>query len=145
MGVGLENVMLRAFDCNVKGSSFPPTTIYHITAGKAKYEFWMSVSECYPDIKYTDIRVCRGSDHPSKAVFDEFLRTATYRGVPFARIGMKVEVGGLKGEIAGKNSDANFDVLFLEGPHKGLILSCHPNWKMRYFDSNGELIKEFND
>src|SRR5271157_6082214 len=67
------DIMLKAFDCNVKGSTFPPTTIYHVTAGKAKYEFWTSVTESYPDIKYTDIRVCRGSDHPSKKVFDEFL------------------------------------------------------------------------
>jgi hypothetical protein len=60
--------MLKAFDCNVKGSTFPPTTIYHVTAGKAKYKFWMDMTDCYPDIKYTDITVCRGSDHPSLAV-----------------------------------------------------------------------------
>jgi len=137
--------MLKAFDCNVRGSEFPPTTIYHVTAGKAKYEFWMSVSESYPDIKYTDITACRGSDHPSFKVHQEFARTATYRGVPFAKIGMSVEVGGFKGEIAGKNSSANFNILFLEGPHRGLILNCHPNWRIKYYDSKGELIKEFDD
>jgi hypothetical protein len=136
--------MLKAFDCSVRGSSFPPTTIYHLTAGKAKYEFWMSVSDAYPDIKYTDITACRGAGRDDGKIHREFLRTATYRDVPFARIGMSVEVGGYKGEIAGKNSSANFDILFLEGPHRGLILNCHPNWKIRYFDSNGKLIKEFN-
>src|SRR5208337_2842810 len=144
MGRGLELVMLKAFDCNIKGSTFPPTTVYHVTAGKAKYQFWMEVSESYPDLKYTDITVCRGSDLPRKAVYDEFLRTATYRGVPFARIGMDVEVGGHKGEIAGKNPSANFDILFLDGPHTGLVLNCHPNYKIKYFDKRGELIKEFN-
>jgi len=138
-------MMLKAFDCNIKGSEFPPTTIYHITAGKAKYEFWMSMSDCYPDIKYTDIRVCRGSDHPSKRVFDEFLRTATYRCIPFARIGMLVEVGGFKGEIAGKNTSANLDVLFLEGPYKGQILNCHPNHCIKYFDADGRMIQEFGE
>jgi hypothetical protein len=135
--------MLKAFDCNVKGSTFPPTTIYHITAGKAKYKFWRDVTESWPDVKYTQITVCRGSDHPNKNVFDEFLRTATYRCVPFARIGMLVEIGGLKGEIAGKNSSANLDVLFLEGPHKGLILNCHPNYYIKYFDAEGRVIREF--
>ena len=137
--------MLKAFDCNVRGSSFPSTTVYHESIGKAKYQFWLDISESYPDLKYTDITACRGSDRPSQRIYDEFLRTATYRGVPFARIGMAVEVERLKGEIAGKNSDANFNVLFLEGPYRGQVLNCHPNWRIKYYDSDGELIKEFND
>lgn len=146
MGVGLGDYsMLKAFDCSIKGSQFPPTTIYHLTAGKAKYQFWMDVSESYPDLKYTDVTACRGSEHPDAKVYREFLRTATYRDVPFARIGMSVEVGGFKGEIAGKNSSANFDILFLEGPHEGLVLNCHPNYRINYYDSKGELIKGFQD
>jgi hypothetical protein len=136
--------MLRAFGCNVKNSSFPATIIYHTTAGKAKYKFWVDVAEAWPDVKYTDITVFRYKTSGDEMFFRDFARTAINRDVPFARVGMSVEVGGFKGEIAGKNSSANFDILFLEGPHKGLILNCHPNWRIKYFDVNGKLIKEFN-
>ncbi len=137
--------MLKAFACSVKGSTFPPTVIYHTTAGKAKYQFFIDLDDCYPDLKYTDITAYTIKTKSDDAIHREFTRTATYRGVPFAKIGMAVEVGGFKGEIAGKNSSANFDILFSEGPHKGLILNCHPNWKIKYFDEQGNLIKEFND
>lgn len=137
--------MLKAYAVSIKGFEWSPRIIHHESAGKAKYEFFLDVTDVYPDLKYTQITACRVGVDLDNAVFREFARTATYRDVPFAKIGMSVEVDGLKGEIAGKNSDANFDILFLEGPHKGQVLNCHPNWKMRYFDSKGELIKEFND
>jgi hypothetical protein len=137
--------MLKAYAVNVKGSTFPARIVYHETAGKAKYQFWIDVREPWPSVKYTDITAYRVRDDREDRIHQEFARTATYREVPFAKIGMTVEVDGVKGEIAGKNSDANFDVLFLEGNHKGQILNCHPNWRIRYFDKNGTLIKEFQD
>ena len=136
--------MLKAFACSIKGSPFPPTIIYHTTVGKAKYQFFIDLDDCYPDLKYTDITAYKVETNDDDKVHREFARTATYRGVPFAKIGMAVRVEGHEGEIAGKNSDANFDVLFLEGPHKGLILNCHPNWAMEYFDEQGNLIKAFD-
>ena len=137
--------MLKAFAVNVKDSPFPYRTIFHETIGKAKYQFWTDIREPYPDIKYTDITGYRIKDASDDRIHREFARTATYRGVPFAKIGMTVEVDGVKGEITGKNSAANFDILFLEGDFKGQILNCHPNWRVRYFDENGSVIKEFQD
>lgn len=136
--------MLNAYACRVRGTEWPSTTVYHTTAGKAKYQFWRDVNEAWPDVKYTDITAYKIKTTDDDKIHREFARTATYRGVPFAKIGMSVEVGGYKGEIAGKNSSANFDVLFLEGPHKGLILNCHPNWMFKYFDQQGNLIKAFD-
>ena len=136
--------MLKSYAVSIRGFEWSPRIIHHESAGKAKYEFFLDVTDAYPDLKYTQITACRVDAGPDERIHRDFVRTATMRGVPFARIGMAVEVDGTKGEIAGNNSDANFDILFLEGPHKGQILNCHPNWKMKYFDSKGELIKEFD-
>lgn len=70
----------------------------------------------------------------------EFIKTAEYRCVPFARIGMRVEVSGKSGVIAGKNSSASFDILF-DG--HDAPMNCHPNWDIKYFDSEGNLLAEY--
>lgn len=113
-----------------------------LTAGKAKADYFRDVRDCWPDVKYTDI-VCRVIGGP--VTDSEFERTATYRNVPFARVGMRVQFvdDGAEGVIAGKNSSANFDVLFVSGKNKGLTLNCHPNWMIRYLDDAGKTIQEF--
>lgn len=136
--------MLKAYAVNIKGFSHPSRIIHHESAGKAKYQFFLDVIDVYPDLKYTQITACRVGVEPDNMVHRDFIRTATMREVPFAKIGMLVEVDGCKGQIAGNNSSANFNILFLEGQRKGQVLNCHPNSKMRYFNSKGELIKEFN-
>ena len=130
---------VRAFEVGVKGTNWT-RTVHALTAGKAKYKYFCDVREPWPDVKFTNIS-CRCLGSP---VTDEgFLKTAAYRGVPFARIGMLVEVGGNAGQIVGKNTSANFDVLFTAGKHKGLTLNCHPNWMFKYFDDAGKVIAEF--
>jgi hypothetical protein len=130
--------VLRAFECGVKGTDW--TRIVHaLSRGKAKYEYWHDVTEPWPDIPFTAI-TCRVLGPPQTDA--GFIKTATYRGVPLARIGMRVEVDGEPGVIVGKNSSANFDVLF-DGKHKGGALNCHPNWMMKYFDADGKVIYDF--
>ena len=74
----------------------------------------------------------------------DFAHTAEYRGVPFARIGMKVRFSnGDEGIIKGKNSSANFNVLFTSGDNKGLTLNCHPNWHITYLNDDGTVIRKF--
>lgn len=127
---------IRAYECRVKGFDWSGT-IHAESAAKAKYRYWRDVSEPWPDVKFTHIR-CRLLGAP---ITDEsFAKTAQYRGVPFAKIGMRVQVEGRSGVIVGKNSSANFEVLFDDGPHKGLTLNCHPNWRMKYFDQDGNEI-----
>lgn len=66
------------------------------------------------------------------------------RGIDFARIGMQVEVDGDMGTIAGMNSSANLDVVFVnqlkygKGKH-----NCHPTWEICYFDADGNLVADY--
>lgn len=84
------------------------------------------------DALYTAIR-CRKTGSP-KAI-EAFQQVANYRGIPFAKIGMRVEVDGEKGLIMGHNSSANFNILFLDGCFKNRVLNCQPNWKMKFYDA----------
>jgi hypothetical protein len=90
-------------------------TIYNTTtAGRAKREHQLSVSDAWPDIEFTAIRVRKlGAPHTSA----EFRRNARYRGLPQVRCGQRVELplvcgGSAFGTIVGHNASANFEVLF---------------------------------
>lgn len=67
------------------------------------------------------------------------------RGINFARLGMMVEVEGDIGTITGMNHGANLEIVFANklkyGTHKH---SCHPTWKIKYFDEDGHLIRDFD-
>jgi len=130
---------LQAFECGVKDTDWT-RTVHAMTRNKARYLYWRDVREPWPDVPFTAI-TCRKLGRPQTDA--GFLKTAAYRNVPLARIGMRVEVGGDSGLIVGKNSSANFDVLFTDGKHKGHILNCHPNWMMKYFAEDGNVLYEF--
>ena len=128
---------LQAFACRCKGDPHE-TTINTTSAGKAKSEYFTRLLDCSPDYKFTDIRIRRLGSPVSS---DGFRRNAIYRGIPFAYVGMRVKVGEDSGRIVGHNSSANLNVLFDDGRHKGLVLNCHPNWMMTYFDADGGEIR----
>jgi hypothetical protein len=119
-----------AFAVRVNGAPQWGETIYNTTtAGRAKNAHYVSVSEAWPDLKFTDMRVRKvGAPHTSA----EFRRTAAYRSMPNLNCGQRIEVAVGQGRIAqgtivGHNSSANFDVLFDEGgPYAGLTLNVHP-------------------
>ena len=71
-----------------------------------------------------------------------FKDTVEQRGIPFATIGMRVELQGKRGTIKGVNSSANLDVLFDGEKHKS---NCHPTWEMIYFNGNGSICKDFRE
>lgn len=120
---------LRAYECFPAKRPEWAKTINSTSPGRAKVEYWHDLREAWPDIPFTDIR-CRVTGPPETN--ESFRRAAEYRGVPFARVGMAVKVGGHDGLITGSNSSANFDVLFTSGPHSGLTLNCHPNHQMEF-------------
>ncbi len=128
--------MLQSYACRIVGDNHE-TIVHHRTPGKAKREYHSLISDCCPDLQFTDIRVRRlgGPVTP-----DGFRRTADYRGVPFARVGMQVSVGGQSGVIVGNNCSGNFDVLF-DSRYGGEILNCHPNHEIVYFDDDGTEIQ----
>jgi hypothetical protein len=127
-------MQIRAYECSIKDTN-RSTIVFASSPSKAKVSFWYDIRD-YWDVKYTDLR-CRCVGNPITP--SSFERTAIKRDVPFAKIGMKVELDGKTGYIVGNNNDANFDVEF----ENGSVFNCHPNWKMKYFDDSGQLIKEF--
>lgn len=140
-------------NCEHKTAVFPTTTnelqtyelslVWHVgtmrltrqSEAQAIGAFKAELDDMQWDYHDGDI-VCKGLGYVEEAP-EDFLRTANYRGLPFARIGTRVSVDGDFGWIVGKNSSANFDVLF---EANGAVLNCHPHWMMDYYDRNGELL-----
>lgn len=111
-------------------------TVNARTLGAAKYDYLLDVQDCWPDVKFTDIRGRRiGAPHTS----EDFIRNARYRGMPDIRCGDAVTVKGDAGIIVGHNSSANFDVLFDKGTRfAGLTLNVHPSEITRAAAAIGE-------
>lgn len=130
---------LRSFECGVKGTDWT-RIVYAFTRSKARYKYWRDVHEVWDGVKIMDV-TSRAVAMPQT---DEgFANTARKRGVPLAKIGMHIEVGGEPGILVGKNDSANFNVFFEAGQHAGQELNCHPNWMMKYFDADGKVIYDF--
>ena len=132
--------------CRIGGEEYSSTVIAR-NRSAARYEYLRRLKDCcwtvldgadYVDVGFKHIRVrrCGGI---SMAKLAEFANTAERRGVPLARLGMVVEVGGRRGVIIDSTDSANFEVLFDDGS-KG---ACHPNWEMVYFGSGGEILADF--
>lgn len=118
----MSKPQVRSYEVGVKGTDWQ-RIVYALSAGKAKYEYLMDVRESWQNVSFKDL-TCRSVR--SFRQTDHFERTAKYRGVPGARIGMEVKAGGCRGVLVGSNDSANFDVLFLEGPAKGQTGNVHP-------------------
>lgn len=71
-----------------------------------------------------------------------FKDTVEKRGIPFANIGMRIELEGKRGIIKGVNNSANLDVIFDGEKAK---TNCHPTWEMIYFNNNGSICKDFRE
>jgi hypothetical protein len=101
------------------------TIINAASRGAALYEYLLHVRDCWPDVKYTDLRARKiGPSHTS----EQFKLNAAYRGMPDLRCGQRVLVNGCEGVVVGHNGSANFDVLFdPESKFKGARLNVHPS------------------
>jgi hypothetical protein len=129
---------MQTFECRLKGNDHG-TRIVARTSGKAKSQYLSFIRDPCPDAKYQDIR-CRSLGAPQSS--DDFKRVARSRGVPFAKVGMRVTVNGRPGAIVGHNESGNFDVLFdgVDFP-----MNCHPNWMMTYYAEDGSVLAEFTE
>lgn len=113
-----------AFACTVVGADWPATIINERTAGRAKSSYHRDVSDAWPNLPFTQVRVRKlGPALTSEA----FRRTARYRGMPDLRCGHAVTVNGRRGVVVGHNDSANFDVLFDAGTDwADAVLNVHP-------------------
>lgn len=66
-------------------------------------------------------------------------RVCEYRGLPQIKKGYPCTVDGKSGRVWGGNSAANLNVKF-DG-QRG-VSNCHPYWRMRITDENGNTIYE---
>lgn len=71
----------------------------------------------------------------------EFELMIQVRALHFLERNMRVEVNGKTGRVVG-NHGFNLLVRFDE---TGFEQNCHPTWMVKYFNTQGELIKEFKD
>jgi hypothetical protein len=117
---------IRAFEVSVIGTDWMKI-INAVTAGKAKYQYWLAVTDAWPDVPITAMRArLYNSGRPYTS--PEFERNAAYRGMSEVKCGQRVRVGANEGVIVGHNSSANFDVLFDDDAPKypGMRLNVHP-------------------
>lgn len=110
--------MLKAYECTVTGTDWT-RTVNALTAGKAKYSYFLDVKEAWPDVPYTAVRVrCVGKARSSEM----FRHVAKIRGVAW-HVGDRVVACGRVGWIAGACSGANFEV----HTEDGTVLYEHPS------------------
>jgi hypothetical protein len=143
--------LVRGYDCCLpkwegcygSGCDFcdKRTEEFAFTAGQARYRYLLSLWDSFDhsEVSFRDVRV-RAFGLGRSGCGKDIARVAEYRGVPFVRPGMRVEVAGSPGRIVGVNSSANFDVVFDDGSYGGFAVNCHPLHKMRYFDEDGTLL-----
>jgi hypothetical protein len=115
---------VSAYEVWVHGTDWPPTIINHLTASKAKYQYWLSVTDCYPSIAITAMRA-RKFGGPQTS--DRLARVAKYRSFP-AVAGSRVKSGDLTGTVVDGDSSCNFRVILDSDCPKwaGQIVSIHP-------------------
>lgn len=104
----------------------PWATVYAFTRSKARYQYFLDISDCCPDLKIHQITVRAGAGWRDT---EKFLRTATYRRRSDLHVGSRVRVGNNLGWVVDSNSSANFDVLFDEdSEYAGAKMNCHPHY-----------------
>lgn len=113
-----------AFEVSVAGEEWS-RVVNARSAGAAKSWYHRDISDAYPDLPFTLLRVRKvGKPHTCP----EFIRNAQYRGMPGLRCGQRVIAEGGRGVVVGHNSSANLDVLFDDDSprYAGQRLNVHP-------------------
>ncbi|WP_135552066.1 hypothetical protein [Paenibacillus cymbidii] len=117
------------------------------TSGKAKYAYWHYLQDGLWEEPFGEVvrhlRCKLVGKFKVSDLFgnpDSFAHVIKMRNLPFAYMGMRIEVAGQMGTIVGSNRSGNLDVCF-DGRHYGE--NCHPWWETRYFDRNGNVIRDY--
>ncbi len=103
---------------------------------------WMHLPHNLPNVNSKKAQVIVRKDEEMSLKQEIFKDTVEKRGIPFAAIGMRVELEGKTGAIKGVNSSANLDILFDGEKQK---TNCHPTWEMVYFNGNGSICKDYRE
>jgi hypothetical protein len=113
-----------AFEVWVAGTDWPPQVINARTRGKAKYDYWLRVTDAWSDIPITAMRSRRiGSVRNVGQLFEQVCRI---RQMPAGfRCGSRVACGEALGTVVGSDSSANFLVLFDDDAPEMAGVECH--------------------
>ena len=139
---------LFSFECSIKYSSGTISeNIIAESASKARYKFYQSLDAGEPYSEYFRyIKSKKGHEvnadyipEISEYEQEKFNRVITYRGIEFAKIGMKISVSGTMGIIIGANNSSNLDVNFGNGQKS----NCHPWYETIYYADDGTIIKSY--
>ncbi len=136
------------FECRITEYTETIKEIVAESSSKARYKFYQSLdadelySEYFKYIKVRKIGICSEGYLPriSEEELEKFNNVIERRGIEFAKIGMKISVGGKFGVVIGANSSMNLDVDF---SGDGVKSNCHPTWETIYYDRNNDIIKNF--
>lgn len=114
-----------AFGCRHKDRPHWQTTIYNArTRGEALREYFDDVRDCWPDVKWTDLRARKLGGPVPSAMFQHIARI---RGMADLRPGDRITSGYGNGVIVDAGSGANFVVIFDSGEFTGKRLVVHPS------------------
>jgi len=118
-------VEVFAFACRHKDRPEWQETIYNAqNAGKARYQFWLDVTEPYPDTKLIDLRVRKLGKPRANEMFRHVARS---RGMPDLEPGERIMSAHGDGVIVDAGGGACFTVIFDTGKWAGQRLSIHPS------------------
>jgi len=125
-----------AFECRHKDRS-ETTTINAPTRGAALADFYHDVRDCWPDVKWTDLRARKVG---GPVASDMFRHVARIRGLPDMRPGERFTSGYGDGVIVDAGSGANFVVIFDSGQWAGQRMMLHPSEFTRAAGNSGERL-----
>jgi hypothetical protein len=118
------------------------------TPYKAKSSYYQDYKECWSDLTFKEfskkIKCKKIGVANHECMFtdkENFERMTKDRGIQFAYQGMRVEVAGEMGTIIG-NYGMNL-LVAMDGIWRGE--NCHPWWKTRYFDKEGNVIWDYRE
>ncbi len=139
---------VKQFECFLLDGDNEPYAQKRIiakSAGLAKSRFLREAVDWFQDLVYTSICARVIGRVRDMETSEAFIRNAKYRGIDFAKVGMRVKVGDDMGTITGHNSSANLNVLFDDDSrYPGEEHNCHPHWDIIYFDVSGTEIASYN-
>ncbi|CAM4390605.1 hypothetical protein BAMA_15525 [Bacillus manliponensis] len=113
---------------------------------RAKQMYYQKFSEGQFEMPYQEFVKfiqCKYLEHVDiTQVFSKeklFQKMCEQRKIPFAYMGMRVEVTGRMGTIVG-SWKKNLYVVFDGNPDK---FNCNPWWEIAYFDEDGNVVRDY--
>lgn len=126
-----------------------PYTVVAKSASSAKYKFWKLFLEEFNETFPINVDSIKKIGQMKVSSFftddlESFKYMKTYRSLgDWCQLGTRVLVSGKEGFVIGAY-DCNLNVLF-GYPENPVAWNVHPHSCMKYFDSNGMVVKEYGE